>query len=226
MEKVTQGKGTDTMNQLAPSILSCDFSRLGEQVAAAEGAGAQYLHLDVMDGQFVPNISFGLPVITDLRKGCSMIFDVHLMIAHPEQYVERFAEAGADIITFHAEATSHAHRVIQQIHKCGKRAGVALNPATEESCLQYLLDDLDLILLMSVNPGFGGQRYIPAVTEKIRRVKHLIGERRIDLEVDGGIGLENAAEVLAAGANVLVAGSAVFGQEDIAGAVRSFLRRM
>ena len=214
------------MNKLSPSILSCDFSCLEEQVRLAEQAGAHYLHLDVMDGHFVPNISFGLPIVSDLRKKSGLVFDVHLMISNPEQYVEQFAAAGADLITFHAEATPHAHRVVQQIHDCGKKAGVALNPATEESCLSYLIEEIELVLLMSVNPGFGGQKYIPSVTEKIRRVREMIGGRQIELEVDGGVTLKNVEEILVAGANVIVAGSAVFGQEDIPGAVRSFLRRM
>lgn len=214
------------MNILSPSILSCDFSCLEQQILQAEQGGAQYLHLDVMDGHFVPNLSFGLPVIGDLRKKSNMIFDVHLMISNPEQYIERFAEAGADIITFHAEATPHSHRVLQQIHECGKKAGIALNPSTHESCLSYVLNDADLVLLMSVNPGFGGQKYIPEITEKIRRVKEMIGSRQIDLEVDGGVGLGNVKEVLDAGANVIVAGSAVFGQGDVKGTVERFLEIM
>ncbi|MBE7041951.1 MAG: ribulose-phosphate 3-epimerase [Ruminococcaceae bacterium] len=214
------------MNILSPSILACDFSSLVEQIAQAEQGGAQYLHLDVMDGHFVPNLSFGLPVISDLRKKSGMIFDVHLMISNPEQYIEQFAEAGADVITFHAEATQHAHRVIQQIHECGKKAGIALNPATHESCLSYVLNDADMVLLMSVNPGFGGQKYISEVTDKIRRVKAMIGSRQVDLEVDGGVGLNNLQTVLDAGANVIVAGSAVFGQTDIKGTVEKFLEKM
>lgn len=214
------------MNLLAPSILSCDFSCLDRQVQLAEQGGAQYLHLDIMDGHFVPNISFGLPVVADLRRKSNLVFDVHLMISNPEQYIEQFARAGADIITFHAEATSHSHRMIQQIHECGKKAGIALNPSTCESNLAYVLEDVDMVLLMSVNPGFGGQKYISGMTEKLRRVKEMIGSRQIDLEIDGGICLENVQEVIAAGANVIVAGSAVFGQQDIKGTVQAFLERM
>ena len=214
------------MNKLAPSILSCDFSCLEYQVRIAEQAGAHYLHLDIMDGHFVPNLTFGLPVVADLRKKSGMVFDVHLMISNPEQYIERYAKAGADMITFHVEAAPHAHRLVQQIHECGKKAGIALNPSTNEGCLSYLLEEVDLVLLMSVNPGFGGQKYITSVTEKIRRVKSMIGSRQIDLEVDGGVTLENVKQVTEAGANVIVAGSAVFGQKDIEGAVNTFLRRI
>lgn len=210
-------------NYLAPSILSADFSKLGEQLSKVEKSGVTMLHIDVMDGMFVPSISIGFPVIESIRKNSNMIFDVHLMINEPERYVERFAGSGADIITVHAEACTHLHRTVTQIKQLGKKCGVALNPATPLSAFDYIWEDVDMALLMTVNPGFGGQEFIPAMYEKIAELRRRITEKEldIDIEVDGGIKASNTKQALQAGANVLVAGSAVF-EGDIEANIKEF----
>ena len=211
------------MIKLAPSILSADFARLLEDVKKVEKAGCEYLHIDVMDGHFVPNISLGPGIVKSLRKDVNMVFDAHLMIENPDNYIKEFADAGCDIIVVHQEACTHLHRTIQNIKSHGIKAGVALNPATPIETIKYVLQDVDMVLLMSVNPGFGGQSYIPVVTEKIKELKALIDEMNldIDIEVDGGVKPSNIAEVVNAGANVIVAGSAIFNAGNIDEAVKS-----
>lgn len=216
------------MIRLAPSILSADFSKLLEDIAAAEKAGAHLLHVDVMDGHFVPNITIGPVVLDSLKNKSKMPFDVHLMIEKPERYIENFVYDNTEFITVHAEACKHLHRTVQSIKAFGVKAGVALNPATPLNCLDYILGDIDMVLIMSVNPGFGGQKFIESSVEKIRTVRQMINKNKlsIDIQVDGGIKPDNVRKVIDAGANIIVAGSAIFGSDDIGESTKKFMEML
>jgi len=213
---INRQQGENYMGKIAPSILSADFSRLGEEVRAVERAGADYIHIDVMDGHFVPNITIGPMIVKAVRKMTQLPLDVHLMISDPDRFLDEFAKCGADILTVHAEAVIHMHRTIQFIRSLGVRAAVSLNPATPLDVLEYVLEDLDMVLLMTVNPGFEGQKFIPSVLPKITRLREMAVARgcSLEIEVDGGIGPDSIARVSSAGADVFVAGSAIFYSED------------
>jgi ribulose-phosphate 3-epimerase len=210
------------MVKIAPSILSADFAKLGQEIKEVEKGGADYIHVDVMDGHFVPNITIGPLIVNAIRPHTSLPLDVHLMIQQPDQYIESFVKAGADIITVHVEACTHLHRTIQLIKGFGVKAGVVINPATPVSTIEHIIDDVDMVLLMTVNPGFGGQAFIESVVPKIEQVSQMVKERNlsIDIEIDGGVNSETAQRCIDAGANVLVAGSAVFNKQDRAKAIR------
>lgn len=212
------------MVQIAPSILSADFSNLKDEILKLEKGGADYIHLDVMDGIFVPNITFGAPVIKNIRKFTNIPFDVHLMIDKPERYIKDFVDAGADIITVHQEATTHLHRTIEMIKSFGVKAGVALNPATHLETLEYVLDYVDLVLIMTVNPGFGGQKFIDSTRRKIKKINRMVTERDLNvlIEADGGIKLDNFREIVDCGLDIIVVGSGIFEADDIVERIRMF----